>query len=174
MTGNVTSSGPAAARERLRSLRARSAGCHLNRASGPCSVLPRHDFPTFRREPARCTRAGSRTSAAPAQSIARTTLPVFIEAKGTTTAPQSPEWFCTLIETKDRGQSIVRLFFELFHYGTRFAWLDRPCDRECHVVWTNGRRQRSRSRLRWGAHSCPGSRLAPMVSGSSAEHARAS
>jgi hypothetical protein len=42
-------------------------------------------------------------------------------------------FICTLIQGKDRGQSIVPLFFELFHYGTRFARLDRGRDKKCHA-----------------------------------------
>src|ERR1700685_3465765 len=50
---------------------------------------------------------------------------------------------CTLCERQDRCQSIIWLFFELFHNGTRFAWLDRWRDRKCHRIVSS-------TRLRWG------------------------
>jgi len=39
----------------------------------------------------------------------------------------------TLLHSKYGGQSIAWLFFELFHYGPRFARLDRCHDMKCHA-----------------------------------------
>jgi hypothetical protein len=46
--------------------------------------------------------------------------------------PTIARFICTLIHSKSPGQSIVWLFFELFRYGTRFAWLVRRHDKKCH------------------------------------------
>ena len=55
---------------------------------------------------------------------------------------------CTLNDAKDRGQSIVRLFFVRFHYGTCFAWLDRGRDSLCHCVRSARRSDEAREAQR--------------------------
>ena len=39
----------------------------------------------------------------------------------------------TIFHAKSHGQRTTRLFFARFHYGTRFTYLDRWCDKQCHA-----------------------------------------